>query len=179
MTLADKIVVVNLGRVAQIGSPLDLYHRPENLFVAGFIGSPKMNFIESQIEGVEEEHITLKYSGGQQARVHVNPGDAKPGDQVTLGVRPEHTIESADEAIRLEGVVDVVERLGEASYIYMHLEDGTAMTVRADGHSGAKSGDRLTVSAEPDAAHLFDSDGRVFTPLGDNPKYSAEMSGAA
>ena len=179
MTLADKIVVVNLGRVAQIGSPLDLYHRPENLFVAGFIGSPKMNFIESRIEGVEEEHITLIYSGGQQARVHVNPGDAKPGDQVTLGVRPEHTIESADEAIRLEGVVEVVERLGEASYIYMHLEDGTAMTVRADGHSGARSGDRLTVSAESDAAHLFDSDGRVFTPLSDNPKYSAEMSGAA
>ena len=179
MTLADKIVVVNLGRVAQVGSPLELYHRPQNLFVAGFIGSPKMNFVEGKIEQVEDRHITLGLPGGGRARVHVEPRDAKPGDQATLGLRPEHMAESADQAIRLEAVVEVVERLGEASYLYMHLEDGTAMTLRADGHSGVQSGDRLTVSSESDAAHLFDADGQVFTPLTDNPKYSAQISAAA
>jgi ABC-type sugar transport system ATPase subunit len=80
---------------------------------------------------------------------------------------------------KLEGVVDVVERLGEASYVYMHLEDGSALTVRADGHSRARSGDRITVSAEIDAAHLFDAEGQAFRPLGTNPKYSAELPAAA
>ncbi|MDH3658743.1 MAG: sn-glycerol-3-phosphate ABC transporter ATP-binding protein UgpC [Alphaproteobacteria bacterium] len=179
MTLADKIVVVNLGEVAQVGSPLELYHRPQNLFVAGFIGSPKMNFVKGKIAKVEEGHLSVDLPGGQTARVHVDPAGAAAGAEVTLGVRPEHMLESAEEAIKLEGVVDVVERLGEASYVYMHLEDGTPLTVRADGHSRARTGDRVTVSAETDAAHLFDAEGEAFRPLGNNPKYSAQLPTAA
>ena len=179
MTLADKIVVVNLGRVEQVGSPLQLYHRPENLFVAGFIGSPKMNLVKGQVTEVEDGFVSLGLPGGQQAKVHVDPGNVATGAEVTLGLRPEHMFESADQAIKLEGIVDVVERLGEASYVYMHLDDGTSLTVRADGHSRARSGDRVTVSAEIDAAHLFDADGQAFRPLGNNPKYSAELPAAA
>ena len=108
----------------------------------------------------------------------MSTGTAAPGDEVTLGLRPEHMLET-DAVVRLDGVVDVVERLGEASYIYMHAGDGSRLTVRADGHSRARSGDRLTVSAEPDAAHLFDAQGRAFPPLGRNPKYSAEIPAAA
>ncbi len=179
MTLADKIVVVNLGRVEQVGSPLQLYHRPENLFVAGFIGSPKMNLVKGRITQVEDGFVSLGLPVDQQAKVHVDPRDAAVGTEVTLGLRPEHMLESAEQAIKLEGVVDVVERLGEASYVYMHLDDGTPLTVRADGHSRAHSGDRITVSAEVDAAHLFDADGQVFRPLGNKPKYSAELPTAA
>ena len=73
----------------------------------------------------------------------------------------------------------MVERLGWASYVYMHLEEGAPLTVRADGHSRACSGDRITVSAETDAAHLFDAEGKVFRPLGDNPNYSAVLPAAA
>ena len=179
MTLADKIVVLNEGRVEQIGTPLALYHRPRNLFVAGFIGSPKMNFLQGVIEQVEPQHVTVGLPGGATARLHVEPGEAAAGDPVTLGLRPEHTLESEEEAIRLQGVVQVIERLGEASYLYLHLDDDTPLTLRADGHSRARAGDRLTVSAESDAAHLFDAEGRAFTPLGKNPKYSAEISAAA
>jgi multiple sugar transport system ATP-binding protein len=169
MTLADKIVVMNAGRIEQVGSPLELYHRPANLFVAGFIGSPKMNFVKGTVVQAGPDSITIGLAGGLRATVHAEPAGAKPGDSVTLGLRPEHMLESAREAIRLTGKVDVVERLGEASYLYVHLPDGTAVTVRADGHSRARAGDVVTVSAEADAAHLF----------GTSPRYSADIPAAA
>jgi len=175
MTLADKIVVLNQGRVEQIGSPLDLYFHPSNRFVAGFIGSPGMNFVDAEVEAVEEQHVTITWAGGKRARLHVEPGNAKAGDKVTLGVRPEHMSEGASEAIQIEGIVDVVERLGDDSYVYLQNAKGGDLILRADGHSRIRSGDTVTFSAEPDAAHLFDADGQAFRSLGENPKYQAEL----
>jgi multiple sugar transport system ATP-binding protein len=115
MTLADKIVVLNQGYVEQIGSPLELYFHPQNRFVAGFIGSPAMNFVAVSIDSVEAEQVTIRLPNGKTARLHVAPGKAKAGDKVTVGVRPEHMIEGDTQEIQIEGVVDVVERLGDDS----------------------------------------------------------------
>jgi multiple sugar transport system ATP-binding protein len=175
MTLADRIVVLNAGQVEQVGTPLELYHRPANLFVAGFIGSPKMNLIKGTVGTVDADTLTVTLPGAQRATVQVDLRGAAPSVEITLGLRPEHLVESQTGAIRLEGMVEVVERLGEASYLYMRLPDDTALTVRADGHSRTRAGDRIVVSAEADAAHLFDSDGQALRPLNRNPKYSADI----
>ncbi|HZP18746.1 MAG TPA: sn-glycerol-3-phosphate ABC transporter ATP-binding protein UgpC [Bauldia sp.] len=137
MTLASKIVVINQGRIEQIGSPLDLYHRPANLFVAGFIGSPKMNFIKGA-----------------------------DGKAATLGVRPEHVVEGdrPDMGLRVAGTVDAVEHLGESSFIYMKLDDGTPFIARTPGDTRAEVGQRLSFGAAEAQVHRFDTEGRALAP---------------
>src|SRR5438270_2503798 len=90
MTLADKIVVLQAGVVEQAGSPLELYHHPRNLFVAGFIGSPKMNFLPATVTAADAAGATVQLPGGGSVAVPVRPGRVKAGDAVTFGVRPEH-----------------------------------------------------------------------------------------
>ena len=90
MTMADKIVVLQAGIVEQAGSPLELYHHPRNLFVAGFIGSPKMNFLPAKVTAVDGAGATVQLPGGSSITVPAQAGRLKAGDTVTLGVRPEH-----------------------------------------------------------------------------------------
>jgi ABC-type sugar transport system ATPase subunit len=139
MTLANKIVVMNAGRVEQVGSPLDLYHRPANLFVAGFIGSPRMNVVPA-------------------ATAALPPGLAAP-EATTIGVRPEHMQEGEAGPLRLEGEVEAVEHLGEASLVYLALADGTRVIVRAPDDTKAEPGARYVASAPARALHLFRADG--------------------
>ena len=174
MTLADKIVVLNQGYVAQVGSPLELYHHPQNLFVAGFIGSPKMNFIPGKISAVDGQYLSVTLADGESQRLHVDPGQAKPGAAVTLGIRPEHLREGADGAIQLHGTVDLVERLGDVSYVYLHLADGTALTAATPGSSRARHGDAITVSADAPAVHIFDEQEQAFKRLDEDPRYRLE-----
>ncbi|MFO1351182.1 MAG: sn-glycerol-3-phosphate ABC transporter ATP-binding protein UgpC [Gammaproteobacteria bacterium] len=164
MTLADKIVVLNQGSVAQIGAPLDLYERPRNQFVAGFIGSPKMNFIKGEVAAIRDSALAVKLADGSSATLPVAADGAKIGDAVTLGVRPEHltTEPDAGAGAQLRGEVEVVERLGDVSYLYLHLGDGGRITVRANGISRARVGDALAVGAGAQALHLFAADGRAF-----------------
>jgi len=133
MTMADKIVVLHAGVIEQVGSPLELYHTPRNKFVAGFIGSPKMNFIE-----------------GEEA--------AKHGAH-TIGVRPEH-IEVSGESGTWSGVVSVSEHLGSDTFFHVH---GTGLaetiTVRADGEVGFRHGDRIFMTPRADVIHKFDAEG--------------------
>lgn len=133
MTMADKIVVLQAGVIEQVGSPLELYRTPRNLFVAGFIGSPKMNFIE-----------------GEEA--------AKHGAQ-TIGVRPEHIAVSDSEGT-WSGVVGVSEHLGSDTFFHIH-ETGLAetITVRADGEVGFRHGDRIHLTPRADVIHRFDAQG--------------------
>jgi multiple sugar transport system ATP-binding protein len=133
MTMADKIVVLHAGVIEQVGSPLDLYRAPRNLFVAGFIGSPKMNFIE-----------------GQEA--------AKHGAH-TIGVRPEHIAVSDSEG-PWSGKVSVSEHLGSDTFFHVH-ETGLAetITVRADGEVAFKHGDRIHLTPRTDVIHRFDAKG--------------------
>jgi ABC-type sugar transport system ATPase subunit len=161
MTLASRIVVLNHGRVEQVGAPLDLYHRPRNLFVAGFIGSPRMNLIKGEIRAVDAGSVTVAHGGGE-ARLPAAPGAAAMGQDVTIGIRPEHMSGEGDGVLRLEGSVDAVERLGEASYVHMHLDDGTVVTVRLPGDSPVEPGTRMTASPVTGAVHLFDGNGLAF-----------------
>src|SRR3712207_2570037 len=96
MAMADKIVVLQSGIVEQAGTPLELYHHPRNLFVAGFIGSPKMNFLPATITSIADSAVTIQLAGGASLVVPVRPGRQTIGDKVTLGVRPEHMRLSAD-----------------------------------------------------------------------------------
>ncbi|MDJ0895485.1 MAG: ABC transporter ATP-binding protein [Alphaproteobacteria bacterium] len=136
MTMADKIVVLDAGRVEQVGSPLELYRSPQNLFVAGFIGSPKMNFI----------------SGAEAAR----------RDAMTIGIRPEH-VSLSTEAGDWQGTVGVAEHLGSDTFLHVTVDDIGALTVRADGEIGVSYGDRIYLSPQADKIHRFDADGVALT----------------
>ncbi|WP_128691579.1 ABC transporter ATP-binding protein, partial [Chromohalobacter israelensis] len=116
MTMADKIVVLQDGVVEQIGSPMELYHHPRNRFVAGFIGSPKMNFLEVEVRGADAEGVDVALPGGD-CRVPVEGDAVKRGDTLTLGIRPEHLV--LDEAGPLTGRIQVIERLGGVTSLYL------------------------------------------------------------
>ena len=160
MTLADKIVVLSAGRIEQVGSPLELYHHPDNLFVAGFIGSPKMNFIETEVSAAEGSTATVKLPGGGSVTVPVQPGRAKAGDKVTLGIRPEHMNESGSGSATIPGKVLVVERLGGETYLYLKTDAGM-LTVQADGDSRVKTNDQVQIGFDPTTCHLFDAQGQA------------------
>jgi ABC-type sugar transport system ATPase subunit len=164
MTLASKIVVLNQGQIEQVGAPLDLYHRPANLFVAGFIGSPRMNVVKAQVVRIDGG-VTVAVNSGE-VTLPVAPGATKPGDDVTVGVRPEHMVEGSRPGLKLSGTVDAVEHLGESSFIYLHLDDGTDIIARTPGDSPAQPGERLEVGAPMEQVRLFDGDGKAFSKRG-------------
>jgi multiple sugar transport system ATP-binding protein len=157
MTMADKIVVLQGGVVEQSGSPLELYHHPRNLFVAGFIGSPKMNFIECTVAAVNGGGVTVAVPGGGSVTVPVQPGRLQPGQKVTLGVRPEH-LRPADQG-ELMGEVLVVERLGGETFLYTQLPDQRMFVVQADGEIPTRVHDRIAVKLNTAHCHLFDEAG--------------------
>jgi multiple sugar transport system ATP-binding protein len=159
MTMADKIVVLQAGLVEQVGSPLELYHHPRNLFVAGFIGSPTMNFLKTEVRATETDSVTVGLPGGSSIGVPVKPGKCRQGDKVTLGVRPEHLIEGGGGDGELKGEVLVVERLGGATYCYLKLEDGTLITAEVAGNSHVKVRDQLALGVPQESCHVFDPDG--------------------
>jgi len=158
MTLADKIVVLRAGNVEQFGTPLDLYNRPNNRFVAGFIGSPKMNFLNVQPLGLREKGLALSLAGAElQTGLRVAEGRA---GSLALGVRPEHIRIGGEGDLALgEVTVDHVEQLGGQTLIYGRLADGQTLTVTFDGQKPIKGGDKLTVSAPSELIHLFDETG--------------------
>lgn len=158
MTLASKIVVMNHGRVEQVGAPLDLYHHPQNLFVAGFIGSPRMNFIPGKVTEIGQEGLTVAFAG-TKATVSAEQGSAAIGDDVTIGIRPEHMAEGASSAISLQGRIEAVERLGEASYVYMTLPDGKDVIARTSGDEMSVPGSLFTAHISERSFHLFDANG--------------------
>ncbi len=167
MTMADRIVVLNQGNVEQFGAPLELYSHPRNLFVAGFIGSPKMNFLAGTVMSASKSAATVELSDGSKVEVKVDAERAKPGDKVTLGARPEH-LETAPVTAgsSFPGEVSLVEHLGEQTLLYVTCPAATELvTVRASGISKVKKGDSIQLSAPHSAFYLFDSDGKAFTRL--------------
>jgi multiple sugar transport system ATP-binding protein len=162
MTLATKIVVMNQGRVEQVGAPLDLYHHPQNQFVAGFIGSPKMNFVKAKVTAVDAMGVTVDFGEAKPMPIPFGGSGATPGQSVTLGIRPEHLGEGARHAMVLTGTVDAVEHLGEASYVHVRRDDGTVLTARSPGDSRAEIGSRISVSTDVAHLHLFDAEGKAF-----------------
>jgi multiple sugar transport system ATP-binding protein len=118
MTLADKIVVMNYGRVEQMGAPMDLYYKPANKFVAGFIGSPKMNFLPATVEAWQPGKLTVRLSQQKSLTLTITTTPLQPGSQVTLGIRPEHLTTDLHRGTRLEFNCEVVERLGNNTYLF-------------------------------------------------------------
>ncbi len=157
MTMADKIVVLRAGLVEQVGSPLELYHHPRNVFVAGFIGSPKMNFIETTVRGVNESGVEVALPGGGSIEVPCKRGQVKPADRITFGVRPEHIVEEGGDA-KLAGVVQVVERLGGETYAYVKVESGEMVTAQLGGNSRVRVNDQVALGIDAATTYLFGAD---------------------
>jgi len=155
MTMADKIVVLSAGRIEQVGSPLELYHRPRNQFVAGFIGSPKMNFIPVDAR-VGEGGAEIRLPGGAALSL---PGAADAAGAATLGVRPEHLRLGEAGDARLTAQVKLCERLGAETMLYAVLEGGPEVTVSADGLCRVQPGDRIQIGLDAASCHLFDRGG--------------------
>ena len=163
MTLADKIVVLQGGLIEQVGSPMDLYHHPRNLFVAGFIGSPKMNFLSATVSGISEfEGTTVELPNGSTVAVAVQPGLLSIGDTVTLGIRPEH-LQLTRQGGTVQGEVLVAERLGGETYLYLQLAGGETLVVQTDGNNASKLHDRVSVQINGAACHLFNLQGEAIT----------------
>jgi multiple sugar transport system ATP-binding protein len=160
MTMADKIVVLNGGKIEQVGAPLELYNHPANKFVAGFIGSPKMNFLDARVEA-REPGATVIRVGGETVRL---PRElrAEAGAPVTLGVRPEHLTANGGDGIKLADVkVDLVENLGGETLLYARAADGQALTVSLDGQQQVGAGSLIAARTAADRCHVFDHDGRA------------------
>jgi multiple sugar transport system ATP-binding protein len=162
MTLADKIVVLSAGRVEQVGAPLELYHRPQNLFVAGFIGSPRMNFIETTVESADGAGVKVGLPGGAAVAARVDGRGVSPGQKVTLGIRPEHILADGGEGARLSGTVDVVEQLGEAYLLHVRIADGSLITAKLPGDARYGEGDRVELTVPGALCHLFSEEGQAF-----------------
>jgi multiple sugar transport system ATP-binding protein len=162
MTLASRIVVLSAGVVEQVGAPLELYEYPVNLFVAGFIGSPKMNFLTAEVVEAGRSAAVVRLKSGVIIRVEVDASAASPGDSVTLGVRPEHFDPNAT-ANTVEATVTFVESLGGTTHAYVAYPGvDDALTCNLGGHSTLAAGDMLKVGIPADCCHLFDAKGKAF-----------------
>ena len=159
MTLADKIVVLRAGGVEQVGSPLELYDDPANLFVAGFIGSPRMNFFRGVVEGVGlgECIVRLTDFGGAQIPVHAHGDKAVAGANVTVGIRPEHFKETGAASLAL--TIDMLEHLGGETFIYGRQGTGDLVILETKSGRGLKSGQTIDARFDPSSALLFDTAG--------------------
>ena len=163
MTMADKIVVLRDGYVEQVGRPLELYHTPANLFVAGFIGSPAMNFMEGRILEAAEDGVDVELDGGLGMTVHCRPGNgAEPGAPIHLGVRPEHMNIDGHGDLRIPGKVFAAERLGGETYVYVTTKEGKEITVHVPGDKGVSEGDEILVGVSAESAHVFGQHGAAF-----------------
>ena len=162
MTMATKIVVLNAGRIEQTGTPLELYHRPRNLFVATFIGSPKMNLIEGMISGGEGGAVADVLLS-DSARITINlKGSPVPSGPITLGIRPEHLVIAQPGARGgVDGKVLLTEHLGGETMLYVDVPGSNQLVVSADGLAPQKIGDTVSVVAPPEKCHLFNAKGEA------------------
>jgi multiple sugar transport system ATP-binding protein len=169
MTLATKIVVLSplaegaTTNLEQFGPPLTLYHEPANRFVAGFIGSPKMNFLPGMIAETGEQRSQVKLDTGMVITASIDTRDARPGDKVEVGIRPEHAVLLDDPRAdnRITGTVQVAEHLGAETFVYLDV-GGKDFTVKVKPDTPAFPKSQFDFAVSADACYLFDSVGRAF-----------------
>jgi ABC-type sugar transport system ATPase subunit len=163
MTLADRIVVLNFGRVEQVGAPMQLYNRPANLFVAKFIGSPSMNTIPCVVEkGGADARVKPQHGAAIAVSAHIP--DAATGKKGTFGIRPEDIqVSHAGADAIFTGTVDIVEHLGEMTLLYVDCGNAEeTIVVKIEGESSIKRGDKVSLSAPIDRLHVFDENGIAY-----------------
>jgi multiple sugar transport system ATP-binding protein len=163
MTMADRIVVLNHGKVEQVGSPLDLYRTPVNRFVAGFIGSPKMNFLPVKVLRADAAGVTVGLPGDTPVTLPFIAEDVKAGDVLTFGIRPEHLTESAAGGMegKLSGKVIVVEHLGGETLLHVNLEGDVLIQVKGSGESTTTDGQSIEAGFGLRHVHLFRENGEA------------------
>src|ERR1700722_15306398 len=173
MTLADKIVLLHAGAdtakygsIAQVGAPLELYHRPKSRFVAGFIGSPRMNFLPARVVLGSAESVSIVLDGtNERLQVHANGEALRPDQAVTLGIRPEHLEPAASggSVQQISRTVSLVEQLGEHSYLHLDQPHGVVLIAKAPGDKTPRQGESVVFNVPPASCHLFTEDGFAVT----------------
>ena len=173
MTLADKIVLLHAGAdtakygsIAQVGAPLELYHRPRSRFVAGFIGSPRMNFLPARVVSGSAESVSIVLDEtNERLQVHASGEALRPDQAVTLGIRPEHLepAASAGSTQQISRTVSLVEQLGEHSYLHLDQPGGAVLIAKAPGDKTPRQGESVVFNVPPASCHLFTEDGFAVT----------------
>ena len=160
MTLADRIAILDQGRIVQFGSAADLYDHPASLFVAGFIGSPRMNFLPGHLAEVTADRASVRLGDGSLLAASVDAGSARPGDGVTLGVRPEDLRPAAG---GLPAKVTLIESLGNIRFAYLDSKaSADPLILQLAPGEMLGQGAAVGLTARPESCHLFDADGRAF-----------------
>ena len=153
MTLADEIVVLDKGFISQKGSPMELYNKPNNLFVGGFIGSPKMNFINAKILSSSSKSYEISFLDSVKIKLNKNGKEFKDNEDVILGVRPEHLSVSNSNS-KWEGKVFVVEKLGSGTFLYLENVN-EPIVVQTEGDTKIKTGDKIKIGIDLSKCHIF------------------------
>ena len=164
MTMADKIVVLRKGVIEQVGAPLELYNRPCNTFVAGFIGSPRMNFVEGAITAVDGDTFTFQGKGLDPLRLPLRGMDLQPTGAVTFGIRPEDLEPASGGESGWDVLVSVSEQHGADTYLHCEFPGGEPVLIHQPGQSNVKRGDKLRVHPHAGSWHLFDAEGERIGP---------------
>ena len=160
MTMADRIAVLREGRIEQVGTPSELYSRPDNLFVAGFIGSPRMNLLSGRVQGADAGGLAVSLDGVEGRYLELPPANRRvdPGEPVTVGIRPEHVADSPNGGFEVEIDVTFRENLGGTTLLHAPHHSAGAMVVESRATVPPEPG-QLTVSIDPLQTHLFANDG--------------------
>lgn len=174
MTLADKIVVLNNGGIAQVGKPLELYHYPKNRFVAGFIGSPKMNFLPVKVVDVAAEQVKVELPdcNHHQFWIPVCGDGVNIGDNLSLGIRPEHLVLAEESNVTLRGTALFVEHLGNETQVHLEIPEIKQPTLvyRHNDTELVEEGSTIQIGILPERCHLFKADGsacqRLYKEIG-------------
>jgi multiple sugar transport system ATP-binding protein len=156
MTLADKIVVLRAGEVMQIGSPMELYHKPANLFVAGFLGSPSMNFLDVTVQDADADTAKVTSPSLDPVVVPARFGPFRKGDKLKLGIRPQYLTPTATPSDgQLHGRVALSERLGAETVIEIILRDGTRVIAALPRDAVFAPGEEVGLVFNSAESHLF------------------------
>ena len=164
MTLGERIVVFNGGHIEQVGTPLELYNKPGNLFVAGFLGSPKMNVVPARVVSADANSATLHLPGSAIVRAAVDGSALQPGVAVTLGIRAEHvSVALADSQNAVPATIGHIEHLGDVSIVYVQVEGVSEMLSfkQATGGVTHKAGDAINLHFPAEHCHVFGADGKA------------------
>ena len=155
MTLADRIVVINEGIIEQVGTPIELYNKPNNIFVAGFIGSPKMNFLNVKVKKEKSKNLIELQNG------NIFSLNKKHIDNLnTLGVRPEHFLIVKEKKSKISGKLDFIEQLGEYCLFYIKLFENNVITVKSESNHSLSKNDKVFLDFDEENTHFFDNSGR-------------------
>ena len=159
MTMAEHIVVLNGGRVEQVGAPMELYHRPATRFVAGFIGQPQMNLLPARVIRADSATVEAELEPGVQVSARVDGRGLAPGTAVEIGLRPDDLDLARSGGIPVR--LNVLERLGPQTVLHARTDAGAALTAVVAGDTERAMGERLHLTARRELVHVFDAEGQA------------------